>query len=477
MIDANGDRRELVVAPLTNYSALRIKRDLRDGRTSIGALFTGVERDLGDLADLMHDRAFTAGVQVEHRWANDAWQLVVQPISSWVHGTPQAIALTQQSMVHLFQRPDATDVTLDPNATHLAGAGTNWAFGRTGNTQHWRAGIGGELRTPGLELNDLGFQTFSDRIENYGWVQLRDDNPSEHLLNWQLDSYVYTDGTLEPRTTKIGTYSTLDVKLPSYWALDVFYSYEDRRWDTSALRGGPGLRMNPYESASLTVTSDTRERVWASLYVAAGRDATSDMFTSEVDATLTIQARSNLSFFLGPVWAQRTDPLQYVSSATDTSGAPHYVAATIEQVLAAATLRCSWIPSPTLSLDVYAQPFIATGRYSEYKDLIAPDTARYRDRFHVLGGSEYAIDDGTVNVSYRGSYSFARPDFDIRQLRSNVVLRWEYRPGSSLYAIWSHDGASVLDDGRLFLGRDTRALLTATAQDVVMLKLSYWLGV
>lgn len=150
--DASGARQEVVVAPLTDYSALRIKRDLREGRTSIGALFTGVARDVAGtpLADVLHDRAFTAGLQLEHRSHDDAWQLQVAPITSWVHGTAAAIARTQQSNVHLFQRPDATDVTFDPARTHLAGAGTNWAFGRTGNTEHWRIGVGGELRTPGL---------------------------------------------------------------------------------------------------------------------------------------------------------------------------------------------------------------------------------------------------------------------------------------------------------------------------------------
>lgn len=308
------------------------------------------------------------------------------------------------------------------------------------------------------------------------WVQYRDDQPSAHVLNWVLDSYLFTVGNFEPTTERVGTFETLNIQLPSYWSFNALYIYEDARWDTTLLRGGPALRMNAHESASITATTDTRESVWGSVYVAEGRDPTSDMFTDEVDLGVTAQVRPNLSLYVGPTWVQRTDPLQYVATAADGAGKPHYLLATIDQSVAMATVRVGWIYSPTLSLDIYAQPFIATGRYRQYKDVIAPHADDYAKRFHFIEGNEYRITDGTVDVTYGGSYSFARPDFDVRQLRSNVVLRWEYRPGSSLYAIWSHSGSSALADGRLSPARDAAGLFTATADDIVMVKLSYWLG-
>ncbi len=120
------------------------------------------------------------------------------------------------------------------------------------------------------------------------------------------------------------------------------------------------------------------------------------------------------------------------------------------------TLRANWTFSPHLALQVYAQPYIASGRYTELKDVDSPGAARYADRFHAFTGDEIQLTDGTYHVARGGSsFSFARPDFNFRQLRSSVVVRWEYRPGSTVFATWSHGQTSDgFDGGRFRLGRD-----------------------
>jgi hypothetical protein len=140
------------------------------------------------------------------------------------------------------------------------------------------------------------------------------------------------------------------------------------------------------------------------------------------------------------------------------------------------TMRVNWTFSPHLSLQAYAQPFIASGKYSEYKDIDNPHAATFTDRFHVLSGNQYRITDDTVSATYNGSYTFDKPDFDIRQLRSTMVLRWEYRPGSTVFAIWSHGQTSQIDDGRYRLGTDLSGLLHAPAENIVMVKANYWIG-
>src|SRR6185369_17310497 len=136
----------------------------------------------------LHDQAYTGGLQLQHRWADNAWTANVNLLGSWVHGSPEAIAATQQRAVHYFQRPDATDVHFDPTRTSLSGLSATWMIGRLGDTKHWRFGAGGDLRTPCLDLNDAGFQLASDRTIPVSLGQYRDDEPGEHVLNWVLSS-------------------------------------------------------------------------------------------------------------------------------------------------------------------------------------------------------------------------------------------------------------------------------------------------
>jgi hypothetical protein len=478
VVDATGNRLDAVISPLTSYAVGRVKRDLNDGKTTIGASATAVDRSLAGtpLASTMHDQAYTGGAQLQHRWDDNAYQIDFHTVGSFVHGTPEAIAATQTDNVHLYQRPDATDVKLDPMRTSLSGMGATLQAGRIGATPHWRLGAGGDMRTPGVELNDAGFQTQSDRVVPFIWGQYHDEEPSEHVMNWQFNSDVFTVSNFEPTLMSYGIEHNYNVQLSNYWALGGGGNWARNRWDTVALRGGPALRVNPTVNEYFSVQSDNRKRVWLSLTGRFGQDWTSGMTAGGFDLGATIQARSNIDLYIGPSYAVRTDPMQYVAQADDTAGTTHYILGTIQQSTVSVTVRANWTFSPHLSLQVYAQPFISAGKYSELKDVDNPHADQFADRFHVLQGNEYAIMGDTIYANYRGSYSFDKPDFDVRQLRSNVVLRWEYRPGSSVYAIWSHGQTSTIDNGTFHLATDLSGLAHASEQNLVMVKANYWIG-
>jgi hypothetical protein len=247
-------------------------------------------------------------------------------------------------------------------------------------------------------------------------------------------------------------------------------------WDPVALRGGPMLRTNPVYATSVTLSTDSRKRVRFTLTTNVARDFTAGMIGGGAVLGATIQARSNLDVFAGPAWSGRIDPMQYVAEADDAMGHAHYVLGTIHETTASLIARVNWAFSPHLSLQLYAQPFVASGQYSQLKDVDNPHAERFADRFHVLQGNEYAISNGTVFASYAGMYSFARPDFRIGQLRSNVVLRWEYHPGSTVFVLWSHGQTNTADDGRFQLGRDLADLLKSGEENLVMVKANYWFG-
>jgi hypothetical protein len=463
IVDGAGTMSKPTVSPLTNYAVGRIKRDLRAGRTSVGASMTAVNRQLSDtsLADTLHDQAYTGGLQLQHRWADDAWELDVHGVGSWVHGTEAAISETQQANRHLFQRPDAGHVRLDETRTSLGGGGFTWTFGRSGETAHWRSAIGGDLRTPGLELNDAGFQFYSDRVENWAWTEYRDETPTETLLAWRASLVLFEQNTLEPELVTYGFNADIRAQLANYWSFSAGTNIQAPGYEPRELRGGPALRTDTKLAGRAAVSSDTRKSVRIDASINGNRDPVTDSMAVGIDVGATIQARSNLDIFVGPSWFERTDPLQYIDQIDDDAGMRHYVFGRIHQTTAAMTARINWTLSPRLSLQGYAQPFVAAGTYTDFKDVDAPRARTYESRFTPLPSA--------------ASVGLDNPDFNIRELRSTFVARWEYRPGSTVFAIWSHGQAS--DDGTMFdLGSDLTRLARSASEDIVMVKATYWIG-
>jgi len=480
-VQLGGVRTEPVVAPLTNYAIARLKRDLGDGETTIGLSATAVSRKLEGtgLESTLHDQAYTAGLQLSHRWWDNAWTANLSTIGSWVHGTREAISKTQQDSVHYFQRPDARDAHLDETRTSLTGGDVKWMIGRLGDTKHWRFGLGGDVRTPGLELNDAGFQFNADRSVPFALLQYRENAPSEHILNWNLSTDVFVTHNFEPRVLDYGWEYNGYVQFTNRWAIAAGGNLDDGRWSTTALRGGPTLRGDLGWFNYLNVQTDARKPVWFYLNGNGGRNFGSGAIDGGVELGATIQARSNLDIFLAPSLYKRSDPLQYVDEQPDLGGAPHYIFGRIHQTDVSLTLRMNWTFSPHFALQAYAQPYISSGHYDELKDVDHPAARAYADRFHAFGGDELQRVDGTYHVmrTTGAAFSFDQPDFNFRQLRSTIVLRWEYRPGSTVFAIWSHGQTSdQLDDGRFRLGRDLADLGRAATDNIVMVKANYWIG-
>ena len=470
--------RDVIVAPLTNYAVARLKRDLNDGKTAVGVSATTVHRALAGtpLVDTLHDQAYSVGAQISHRFT-PAWLLDLSLVGSFVHGTKGAIAQTQLSTRHLYQRPDATNAMFDPDRTSLMGSGVSWKVGRMGDTKHWRTMFGGDVRTIGLELNDLGFQQHSDRAIPFYWVEYRDDEPGDSILNWRIANDVFLVTTLEPQPTDYGWESNGGVLFANYWNLNYNTNLANGVVEPGALRGGPSLQTDPNFSGSVSINTDNRKPVQLSIGAFGNRTWATGSGGGGFDVGATIHARSNIDVFLGPSLSRNNNAMQYIDQVDDSEGGRHYVFGRIQQTTASLTLRVDWTFTPRLALQAYAQPFVATGRYSQLKDVDRPGARRFEDRFTPLDGRYTVADDVyTVTTSEGVSYQFGRPDFDFRQLRSTLVVRWEYRPGSTVFAIWSHGRTSSIADGRFRLGNDLSGLANTEGENIVMVKANYWIG-
>lgn len=476
--DLDGTRSSRVIEPLTNYGVLRLAKDLRGGRTTISGALTTVHRRLeGTDLTWLHDQAYTGGLTLEHRFAGESWRLQTRLMGSYVHGSEEAIDETQRSPLRYYQRPDAGHLEYDPTRTSLAGSGLAWSLLQLSD-KHWRYGAGGDVRSPGLELNDLGFQQFADGLVQWLWAQYRDDQPGRYLLSYNISSDNWIVGNWEPSLVAIGGNLGAAATFTNHWNLWGGMGVERQVFNNGALRGGPALRGDSFGFFWLGGSSDARKLVRADLSLDGRVVPASDSRRLAAQASVSVQALSNFNFSLGALVAKNLDDTQYVSDAEDTAGAPQYILGRIDQTTLALTVRMSYTFSSNLSLQLYAQPFTSTGGYTRLKSVIASRADAYADRFHVFAPDELSLADNVYSVDRDGDgmaeFSFDRPDFNFRELRSNLVMRWEYLPGSTVFVVWSHARASDDITGAFALGRELAGLADEPGEHLVMVKASYW---
>jgi hypothetical protein len=482
--DGTGMRTRAIVEPLTNYALGVVRKDLREGRTSAAAAITDVARDVDGTGteDILHDQAVTGALLLDHKWGqDDGSHFTLRTTGSWVHGTPDAIYEDQVALRHLYQRPDAGHVELDPTRESLAGWGTTWSVGwRPG--AHTSLAVGGDMRSPGWEANDLGYHTGADRWIQWGWGQYRDDEGGDHVSTWQSNVDLWSYGSTAPDFQGYGMSTNTNATFNNFWFLGGGVNLEMQRLDPGALRGGRSLVVEPSFNNWVNVHSDGRKPVSFELNVRSWRQPGTDSHAYGTTLGMTVQARSNVELFAGPSYDRGINDGQFVEEAIDEGGTSHYVFARIFQHTLGLTLRGAWTFTPDLSLQVYAQPFIATGKYKELKQTADTHAVRWDDRFAPYDASQlertdddvYLVDDDRDGIE---EYAFSVPDFSFRELRSNVVLRWQYRPGSTVFFIWSHGRSDAVVDGDLDIARELRGFVNAPAENIVMLKANYWFGV
>jgi hypothetical protein len=467
------------IEPFTSYSVANLKKDLNGGRTTVGAGLTAVNRKLvGTGLEWLHTSAYAGGLNMRHRFGENAWDADLRLAGSMVNGSAEAIDRTQRASQRYFQRPDAEHLDYDPTRTSLAGLLAMGSIGRSGG-DHWRFATGFDSRTPGFEVNDLGFQRGADYVVNWLWGQYHDDKPGKRLNNYVVNTNMWTASTWGPEHLNVGGNVNGGGNLRNYWGGHGGIGVNLNRLDPGLLRGGPAVRANRSFDGWLSLWSDPRRMIQLSLNANGGIAPASDSHSTSVNANVTVQVRSNMDLSLGSFVSRRIDDNQYVAESTDELGQPHWVMARIDHRTVGLTARFNYTVSPDLSLQVYAQPFISAGSYGEYKELAEPRAASYADRYHTFGDAELSRDELVLSATRddgSGTFSWDAPDFNFRELRSNVVLRWQYLPGSTFFLIWSQGRSSFVEDGTFRIGSDTGELLGADGEHLVLVKLTYWLG-
>jgi hypothetical protein len=469
------------VEPLTNYFVGRAQRD--GERAGVGFIGTGVLRDLpaGTLGDMLARRAWVGGIDgFVFLDAKKDWAVTARLAGSRVTGSAAAMERAQLASQRYYQRPDAAHVELDRSATSLSGWTGSVNLNRQGGSVRVNAALWGT--SPGFESNDLGFLSRSDRWGGHAVVDFRQTDPGRFTRSaWGAVAKWYALNFAGERQAD-GAHAFWEAQLLNYWWVGGNFWKRWEALDDRLTRGGPSMLASAGAGGLLWFKTDTRKRLVANL---EGSYYQSAFGTNErvLSATLDVKPSSSVQLSLGPRVYLLRSPASWIENVEDaTAGATYghrYVFGELDQTEASMTVRVNWILSPNVSLQVYAQPLVSVGDYYRFKELARPRTFD----FNVYGEGASAIAPGrgeyTVDPDGGGPaspFTFADPDFNIKSLRVNAVFRWEWRPGSTLYVAWTQQREDLGQPGDFALSRDTQALLSAPADDVFLVKVSYRLG-
>lgn len=444
VIDNAGERRRETVEPLTNYFVTRIQKDFNDKNTFVGGIITTTNREkLPSSIDFLHDDAFTGGVDFKHQWNNRDWYLGGNFIWSNVKGNNGAIQNTQQSIAHLFQRVGADHVSVDSDRTSLTGTGGNLQIGKIGNG-HWKFESGATWRSPELELNDLGFQRQADDIRHYTWIgyqTLRPDSTFRKVginyNHWSVWDFGGNHNSLQLNTNSWQNWK-------NNWFTNLGFTYEPIQYSNFALRGGPRLRLSPNINFFNGINTDNRKKLRFNVFHNGSKGLDNSYSSYYIEAGATYQPFNAMRISAYPSYQINNDKLQYIDNI-QVGNDIKYLNGTIEQRTLSMSFRLNYTINPNLSIQYWGQPFISRGRYSDFKIVTDSMAEVFEDRITGYAPNQISFLDGSYNVDEDVNgvtdFSFGDPDFSFIQFRSNLVVRWEYIPGSEIFLVWSQDNS------------------------------------
>lgn len=449
---------EVVVEPLANYVVGRARREFRQGQSFVGGVITSVVRDLSTDAvqGALHRSASAAGLDFRHEWGHRSWLAFGDIEFSRVAGSTAAITATQRRSNHFFQRPDASHLGVDSMATSLNGYSLNAAISRQAGT-HWRGQLGGALTSPGYEVNDLGFAVRTDRRDVQGSLTYVENRPTPVLRRWSVTAVGRSEHNYDWQPILTFTMVQSSLTTSNYWGINMGVARYFQALDDRLTRGGPLATRPAWWQYQLNASSDVRKPLTLGLganvldYAYGGWS-----WSARTAFGVKTSTRWNLS--VAPTVSRLYTPAQFVTSVADPSYTAtygrRYVFAPLHQTSVALETRFNATFSPTLSLETYVQPLLSSQDYGGAQQFVAPQT--------------YAF------VPFDGSVP--ELDFNLRSLRGNAVLRWEWRRGSTIFVAWQQRRMDIGSVGDFDFSRDRRALFGTRPDNIVVIKMNYWLN-
>jgi hypothetical protein len=488
-IDTNGTRSYQTVEPLTNYFVGRVQKDYNSGNTIFGGMITGVNRAMKDIplvgeeSDNLINRlpgaAYSGGLDFSQYFKDKTYMFNINAAFSQINGSELAMVRAQRSSARYFQRP-GSPVALDSTRTSLSGSGGRIQFLKAGQGrfQYLAALL---WKTPGFEINDLGYQQVANQLFEVFWVGYRLYEPKLFYRSVNINFNQYSTWDFAGNHLSDGSNINGNVNFKNYWQAGGGFELNINQQSNSMLRGGPLMKIPGTFSSWLFLNTDSRKKLMLSF------DANYNlMFQQRGNAVslspgITYKPTNTLSLSINPAYRKSSDELQYVDQ-TKVNNLDRYIFGSIQQKVVSMSFRLSFNFTPDLTLQYWGQPFIASGKYEKFKYITSPLASEYRERFYeytpsqisLVNDDTYSVDE---NLDNSEDYSFGKPDFNFREFLSNLVIRWEYNPGSTIYLVWSQTRNGSEPTGTMDYVNDLGDLFRYRPNNIFLIKFSYRFGI
>jgi hypothetical protein len=492
--------------PRTRFGVVRARQELRGGRTLVGGIATLMHRNLptDGSFDFLPSSAASTGVDFEHTWSNRAWALSGYLAGTHVRGSEEAMIRLQRSINHYFQRPDVYRLGVDSSATSMTGA--DWRLQLNRRSGRWTGAVHAAQRSPDFDANELGQFRFGERLDVGAALTYQEITPGSLFQSYRVSGSAFHNfrhevlqdplswsawGDAHKRGAFFGNF---EGTFRNYWGISLNSNYDPENYDDEMTRGGP-LMLDPAAvSVSLRVNSDRREKL--SVEPSFSMDNNGAMgWGWRGGMAVSYRPSSRVQIQTEPSYQSQPDAAQYVAATGDVGYAPtfgrRYIFGELDRRTFSLSTRLNVTFSRSLTLQLFTQPLLSVGDYTAYKQFTQPRTFDF-DAFEegaaVTGPSGVACVGGRTCRSGtqrlvdfdgdgRTDFSFRERDFRVRSLRGNAVLRWEYRPGSTLFFVWQQRRSyQDLEANTFRLGGEARDLLTDRPANVFTIKANYWLS-
>lgn len=474
-----GQERKEVIEPLTNFFVSRVQKDYDQGNTLIGGMFTAVNRQLQqNHLNFLPQAAYSGGLDFVRRWKNRTYEFNLSLFYSQVQGSATAIDNVQNNFVHLFQRPDQTYKPHDPSRTKLLGHGGKAVLGKFSGKVRFLGAVA--WQSPGFEINDAGFLPQADNVLEVIWVGYRKLEPFSIFRNFNLNMNQWYSTNFGGENMGLGGNFNMHMQFKNYWFLSSGMNYNGQGLDPTDLRGGPAL-LNPGRWNYWGFVG-TNEQKKLRLNLEGGFSWSPEQsyrHSQRMEMQLSYRPSKTLNLSLSTNYNHNQTELQYVSQQ-ETDGGTRYIFGSIDQRVLGLSLRVNYNLTPDLTIQYWGQPFVATGNYDQFKYITDPRAELYQNRFRVFEPNEIELRDDQFavheNHGNNYQYAFGVPDFDVKEFLSNLVLRWEYRPGSTVFLVWSQNRNGFEQEGLFELRRDLGRIFDIRPTNIFMVKLAYRFG-
>lgn len=479
-ISNDGNISKVKVEPFTNYLIGRVKKEYNNGGSYIGAMATAVNREL-DQPQLLYlnKAAYSGGIDFLHSWKDRKYYLNARIMTSYISGDTLAMQLMQKSSARYYQRPDANYVKYDPKRTSLSGVDGMIQFGKQGNS-HWLYLFLVNFISPGFETNDAGYLHNADEIFQVYWLGYRNYKKwwivKETYVNF--NQYSFFDFGL--RNNSIGGNVNTSFTFNNLWNGGISVNRGSMKLSNEILRGGSSMLVPGSTSYSLWASTNSSKRIYASVSFSQNYGDMNFKKYSEIDFSLNWNPINALKISFSPSYSFSRTDLQYVTSQA-YNGSTDYIFGQINQKTLVLPIKINLGITPTMTLQYYGQPFISAGKYDRIKRITNPKADNYIDRFDVFDNNHIWLTDDTYYVDRNedgiADYSFNKPDYNAYYLLSNLVYRWEYKPGSTVYVVWSQGRSNYTNQGVFSANNDLKNIFSIYPDNVFLIKWSYRFGV